>query len=134
MVRHGLLRKPDQEQEPEGAPRGEAGARSGPRGPPGPGRPADLDAPATWAARPPERPGRAALPARPANALLLGRRLLVAVDDRLEVRAGPELGHRRLRHLDGRAGGRVASRAGRPDGFLEYPESGYGDFVALRDC
>src|SRR5580693_183763 len=63
--------------------------------------------------------------------LLSGRDLLVAVDDGLEVRAGPELGHRRLRHPDGRPGGRVTGRAGGPVLLLEYAEPGDRDLVAL---
>jgi len=62
--------------------------------------------------------------------LLLG---LLAVDERLEVRASAELGHRGTRHLDGRAGGRVAGRAGGPLALLEDTEPGDGHLVAARD-
>jgi len=62
--------------------------------------------------------------------LLLG---LVTVDERLEVRASAELGHRGTRHLDGRAGGRVAGRAGGPLALLEDAEPGDGHLVAARD-
>jgi D-alanine-D-alanine ligase len=62
--------------------------------------------------------------------LLLG---LLTVDERLEVRASAELGHRGSRHLDGRAGGRVASRAGGPLALLEDAEPGDGHLVAARD-
>jgi D-alanine-D-alanine ligase len=62
--------------------------------------------------------------------LLLG---LLAVDERLEVRASAELGHRGTRHLDGRAGGRVAGRAGGPLALLEDAEPGDGHLVAARD-
>jgi D-alanine--D-alanine ligase len=62
--------------------------------------------------------------------LLLG---LLAVDERLEVRAGAELGHRGLRHLDGGAGGRVTSRARRALAPLEDAEPGDGHLVAVRD-
>src|SRR5690349_15173476 len=51
--------------------------------------------------------------------LLLG---LLAVHERLEVRASAELGHRGARHLDGRAGGGVAGRAGGPLALLEDAE------------
>ena len=64
----------------------------------------------------------------------LGLRLgLLAVDERLEVRASAELGHRGTRHLDGRAGGRVAGRAGGPLALLEDAEPGDGHLVAARD-
>jgi hypothetical protein len=62
--------------------------------------------------------------------LLLG---LLAVDERLEVRASAELGHRGTRHLDGRTGGRVAGRAGGPLALLEDAEPGDGHLVAARD-
>ena len=62
--------------------------------------------------------------------LLLG---LLAVDERLEVRASAELGHRGTRHLDGRAGGRVAGRTGGPLALLEDAEPGDGHLVAARD-
>ena len=62
--------------------------------------------------------------------LLLG---LLTVDERLEVRASAELGHRGTRHLDGRAGGRVAGRAGGPLALLEDAEPGDGHLVAARD-
>ena len=62
--------------------------------------------------------------------LLLG---LLAVDERLEVRASAELGHRGTRHLDGRAGGGVAGRAGGPLALLEDAEPGDGHLVAARD-
>jgi D-alanine-D-alanine ligase len=62
--------------------------------------------------------------------LLLG---FLAVDERLEVRASAELGHRGTRHLDGRAGGRVAGRAGGPLALLEDAEPGDGHLVAARD-
>jgi D-alanine-D-alanine ligase len=62
--------------------------------------------------------------------LLLG---LLAVDERLEVRASAELGHRGTRHLDGRAGSRVAGRAGGPLALLEDAEPGDGHLVAARD-
>jgi D-alanine-D-alanine ligase len=65
-----------------------------------------------------------------APGLLLG---LLAVDERLEVRARAELGHRGTRHLDGRAGGRVAGRAGGPLALLEDAEPGDGHLVAARD-
>src|SRR6516162_7016145 len=57
----------------------------------------------------------------------------LAVDERLEVGAGPELGHRGLGHLNDRAGGRVAGRAGGAFALLEDPESGDGDLVTVRD-
>ena len=64
----------------------------------------------------------------------LGLRLgLLAVDERLEVRASAELGHRGTRHLDGRAGGRVAGRTGGPLALLEDAEPGDGHLVAARD-
>ena len=62
--------------------------------------------------------------------LLLG---LLTVDERLEVRASAELGHRGTRHLDSRAGGRVAGRAGGPLALLEDAEPGDGHLVAARD-
>src|SRR5690348_16224252 len=62
--------------------------------------------------------------------LLLG---LLTVDERLEVRSSAELGHRGTRHLDGRAGGRVAGRAGGPLALLEDAEPGDGHLVAARD-
>ena len=62
--------------------------------------------------------------------LLLG---LLTVDERLEVRASAELGHRGTRHLDGRAGGRVAGRAGGPLALLEDAEPGDGHLVAARN-
>jgi D-alanine-D-alanine ligase len=65
----------------------------------------------------------------PAFVLLLG---LVAVDERLEVRAGPELGHRGRRNLDGLVGGRVTGRASRAVALLEDAESGDGHLVAAR--
>ena len=65
-----------------------------------------------------------------APGLLLG---LLTVDERLEVRASAELGHRGTRHLDGRAGGRVAGRAGGPLALLEDAEPGDGHLVAARD-
>ena len=58
---------------------------------------------------------------------------LLTVDERLEVRASAELGHRGTRHLDGRAGGRVAGRAGGPLALLEDAEPGDGHLVAARD-
>ena len=58
---------------------------------------------------------------------------LLAVDEGLEVRAGAELGHRGTRHLDGRAGGGVAGRAGGPLALLEDAEPGDGHLVAARD-
>jgi D-alanine-D-alanine ligase len=58
---------------------------------------------------------------------------LLAVDERLEVRASAELGHRGTRHLDGRAGGGVAGRAGGPLALLEDAEPGDGHLVAARD-
>ncbi len=58
---------------------------------------------------------------------------LLAVDERLEVGAGAELGHRGLRHLDGRAGGRVAGRACGALALLEDAEPGDGHLVAARD-
>jgi hypothetical protein len=67
---------------------------------------------------------------RCALGLLLG---LLTVDERLEVRASAELGHRGTRHLDGRAGGGVAGRAGWPLALLEYAETGDGHLVAARD-
>jgi D-alanine-D-alanine ligase len=63
---------------------------------------------------------------------LLGPRL-VAVDESLEVGAGPELGHRGLRHLDGRARGRVAGGAGWTLALLEDAEPGDGYLVTTRD-
>src|SRR6266542_6938804 len=69
------------------------------------------------------------------SALPLGPgELLLAVDDRLEIGSGPELGDRGLGHLDGSAGRRVARGTGRPDGLLEDAESGDGYLVALGDC
>jgi D-alanine-D-alanine ligase len=62
--------------------------------------------------------------------LLLG---LLAVDERLEVRAGAELGHRGLRHLDGRAGGRVTGRTRGALALLEDTEPGDGHLVTARD-
>ena len=62
--------------------------------------------------------------------LLLG---LLAVDERLEVRASAELGHRGARHLDGRAGGGVAGRAGGPLALLKDAEPGDGHLVAASD-
>jgi D-alanine--D-alanine ligase len=62
--------------------------------------------------------------------LLLG---LLAVDERLEVRTGAELGHRGTRHLDGRAGGGVTGRPGGPFALLEDAEPGDGHLVAARD-
>ena len=62
--------------------------------------------------------------------LLLG---LLTVDECLEVRASAELRHRGTRHLDGRAGGRVAGRAGGPLALLEDAEPGDGHLVAARD-
>src|ERR1700722_14513696 len=56
--------------------------------------------------------------------------LLLAVNGGLEVRARAELGHRRSRDLDGRAGGRVTRRAPRPLRLLEHTEAGNGDLVA----
>jgi D-alanine-D-alanine ligase len=58
---------------------------------------------------------------------------LLAVDERLEVRASAELGHRGTRHLDGRAGGGVAGRAGGPLALLEDAEPGNGHLVARGD-
>jgi D-alanine-D-alanine ligase len=58
---------------------------------------------------------------------------LLAVDERLEVRASAEFGHRGTRHLDGRAGGRVAGRTGGPLALLEDAEPGDGHLVAARD-
>src|SRR5579859_487919 len=55
---------------------------------------------------------------------------LVAVHEGLEVRAGAELGHRGLRHLDGRAGGWVTGRASWTLALLEDAEPGDGDLVA----
>jgi D-alanine-D-alanine ligase len=96
--------------------------RSGPRLPArrrqAGGRPAD-----SW--RPP------ALLSEVPLLLLLAR--LLAVDQGLEVGAGPEPGHRGLRHLDGGPGGRVTGRAGRPLGLLEHAEPGDGDLVAVGD-
>jgi len=62
--------------------------------------------------------------------LLLG---LLAVDERLEVRASAELGHRGARHLDGRAGGGVAGRAGGPLALLKDAKPGDGHLVAACD-
>jgi D-alanine-D-alanine ligase len=62
--------------------------------------------------------------------LLLG---LLAVDECLEVRTGAELGHRGARHLDGRAGGGVAGRAGGPLALLKDAEPGDGHLVAAGD-
>jgi D-alanine-D-alanine ligase len=62
--------------------------------------------------------------------LLLG---LLAVDQRLEVRTSAELGHRGARHLDGRAGGWVAGRAGGPLALLKDAEPGDGHLVAASD-
>jgi D-alanine-D-alanine ligase len=58
---------------------------------------------------------------------------LVAVDESLEVGAGAELGHRGLRHLDGRARGRVAGGAGWTLALLEDAEPGDGYLVTTRD-
>ena len=69
-------------------------------------------------------------PAATIMKLLLG---LLAVDEGLEVRAGAELGHRGLRHLDGRAGGRVAGRARGALALLEDTEPGDGHLVTARD-
>jgi D-alanine-D-alanine ligase len=63
--------------------------------------------------------------------LLVGR--LIAVDKRLEVGTGTELGHRGLRHLDGRARGRVTGRASRALALLEDTEPGDGHLVTARD-
>jgi D-alanine-D-alanine ligase len=77
------------------------------------------------------RPGG---PPRPLRCCALGLLLgLLTVDERLEVRASAELGHRGTRHLDGRAGGRVAGRAGGPLALLEDAEPGDGHLVAARD-
>ena len=81
--------------------------------------------------RPGSSPGCRPRPLRCcALGLLLG---LLTVDERLEVRASAELGHRGTRHLDGRAGGRVAGRAGGPLALLEDAEPGDGHLVAARD-
>ncbi len=61
--------------------------------------------------------------------LLLG---LLAVDERLEVRASAELGHRGTRHLDGRAGGGVTGRTSGALALLKDAESGDGHLVAAR--
>src|SRR5579863_767671 len=67
-----------------------------------------------------------------AGALRLpGGHLLLAVDDRLEVRTGPELGHRRLGDPDGGPGGRVAGGTGGPHCLLEHTEAGDRDLVTL---
>jgi D-alanine-D-alanine ligase len=58
---------------------------------------------------------------------------LVTVDESLEVGAGAELGHRGLRHLDGRARGRVAGGAGWTLALLEDAEPGDGYLVTTRD-
>src|SRR5215467_7933751 len=63
-----------------------------------------------------------------------GGLLLVAVDHCLEVSAGPELGHGRLGHLDGRTGGWVPGSAGWPVRLLEYTEAGNCHLVALSHC
>src|SRR5262249_36340222 len=60
--------------------------------------------------------------------------LPLLVDHGLEVRAGPELGDRSPRHLDRRAGGRVAPHAGRPHRLFEYAEARDRYFVPLGDC
>src|SRR5215471_1542989 len=62
-----------------------------------------------------------------------GDLLLIAVDESLEVSPRAELGHRRLGHLDGRAGRRIPCRAGRTVGLLENTESGNRYLVALGD-
>jgi D-alanine-D-alanine ligase len=69
-------------------------------------------------------------PLRVWRRLFLG---LLAVDEGLEVRAGAELGHRGLRHLDGGAGGGVTGRARRALALLEDAEPGDGHLVAVRD-
>ena len=65
-----------------------------------------------------------------ASGLLLG---LLAVDERLEVRTSAELGHRGARHLDGRAGGGVAGRAGGPLALLKDAEPGDGHLVTASN-
>jgi D-alanine-D-alanine ligase len=64
--------------------------------------------------------------------LLLAARLL-AVDEGLEVGTGTELGHRGLRHLDGRTRGRVAGGASGTLALLEDTEPGDGHLVTTRD-
>jgi len=76
-----------------------------------------------------KRPGLRLAVASGVAALLLG---FVAVDERLEVRAGPELGHRGRRNLDGLVGGRVTGRASRAVTLLEDAEPGDGHLVAAR--
>jgi D-alanine--D-alanine ligase len=66
-----------------------------------------------------------------ADLLLLGSSRLRAVDHRLEVRSSAELRHRRRRHVDGGAGGRITGGASGTLGLLEDAEAGDGHLVAL---
>ena len=120
-----------------------------------PHRAARLPAPARWSCCPHEaaetvsdegrssqspmkqEPAGARREPRPASAAFRSGRTsllgLLAVDKSLEVRAGAELGHRGLRHLDGRAGGGVTGRACGALALLEDAEPGNGHLVARGD-
>src|SRR5215470_10080005 len=106
--------------------------------PPWPAAPACADA--TGRRHRPLDPGDAAAPpgfsGGSRRRLPLARRdlLLLAVNDGLEVGAGPELGHRRLGHLDSRARGRVPCGARWPIRLLEDAESGNSYLVAFGYC
>ena len=104
--------------------RSPAGDRSAGRRPPAGGRSANGRG---------RRPGSSPDAARGRCGALGSLLGLLAVDEGLEVRTGAELGYRGTRHLDGRAGGGVAGRAGGPLALLKDAEPGDGHLVAARD-